>query len=136
MNLQAELEAIYKRKGFLTAEVVVEAATPPTHPLHIEFIWDDKIAGHAYRLDQARALIRRCKVIYRPVDSEEEKALRQYHSVRVETGTMYRSLDDIKASPLLTRLVIIEAERRWRALYAQFAHLEEFLEMVKRDIAS
>lgn len=44
--------------GNLTPDAVVEAARPKAHPLHHRFEWDDSVAGHKYRLDQARALIR------------------------------------------------------------------------------
>lgn len=45
-----------------TPEDIVEAATPVTSPLHGYFEWDNDIAGHQYRLDQARRLIARVKV--------------------------------------------------------------------------
>lgn len=48
--------------GRLTAEAVVSDATSKTSPLHRYFEWDDKKAGHQYRLEQARALIRRISV--------------------------------------------------------------------------
>ena len=44
--------------GLITADGAVEAARDPTSILHREFEWDDTVAGHAYRLQQARALIR------------------------------------------------------------------------------
>lgn len=59
----AALLAIYKRRKTLTAELVLDAAAKPTHVLHREFEWDDAVAGHQYRLVQARALIRRVEVV-------------------------------------------------------------------------
>ena len=44
--------------GRITPEQVVESASHPTSPLHDLFEWDNKQAGHKYRLGQARAIIR------------------------------------------------------------------------------
>ena len=47
-----------KHGGVLDPAVVVESARPETSPLHDQFQWDDSAAAHAYRLWQARMLIR------------------------------------------------------------------------------
>lgn len=49
--------------GLLTPNAVVADAEDPTSPLHDQFEWDDKVAGHLHRLDQARALINTVKVL-------------------------------------------------------------------------
>ena len=46
----------------LIPEDVVKAAESPTHVLHDAFEWDNSIAGHNWRLEQARVLIREVKV--------------------------------------------------------------------------
>lgn len=46
--------------GLLKPETVLEAARPPTSPLHSRFDWDDTEAAEKYRLWQARQLIRTC----------------------------------------------------------------------------
>ena len=51
-----KLEAL--NGGRLTPDAVVEDAKDPRSPMHDQFEWDDKVAGHQYRLDQARTLIR------------------------------------------------------------------------------
>ena len=48
----------HRNKGRITPEEVVEAATDESSPLHDFFEWDDGIAGHRFRLEQARTLIR------------------------------------------------------------------------------
>jgi hypothetical protein len=62
MTLAEHLSAIQRDDGRLLPEDVVARASDPDHPLHSFFEWDDEAAGHAHRLDQARALIRRVKV--------------------------------------------------------------------------
>jgi len=56
------LTAIADAEGRLTPNAVIKAAANPRHPLHDAFEWDDTKAGHAYRIDQARALIARVRI--------------------------------------------------------------------------
>jgi hypothetical protein len=60
--IQEELEKLVDPRGKLDPEVVVKAARKKNHPLHDYFEWDAKKAAHAYRIDQARTLIREVKV--------------------------------------------------------------------------
>lgn len=55
---ESELRRIYERDGCVRVSVVVKEANPKRSPLHDEFEWDDQVAGHEYRLSQARKLIR------------------------------------------------------------------------------
>jgi hypothetical protein len=48
--------------GRLTADVVVASARSAKSPIHDQFEWDDKKAGRAHRLYQARQLIRSVKL--------------------------------------------------------------------------
>lgn len=59
--IRAELEKL-GTEALLTPETVVEAARNPRSPLHSQFEWDDGVAGEAYRIQQARALIKRVRV--------------------------------------------------------------------------
>ena len=54
----AELEKLRDDDGRLTAEQVYEAARNKRHPLHKEFIWDDKKAAYEQRIARANELIR------------------------------------------------------------------------------
>ena len=62
-ELQNHLEAIRAEAGALTPDAVVAAAEEEDHPLHSSFTWDDDIAAHAHRINQARKLIRRVRII-------------------------------------------------------------------------
>jgi hypothetical protein len=55
------IEAL-ERSGRVTPDEVVEAAKSKSSPLHSCFDWDDSVAGHKWRLEQARTLIRTVKV--------------------------------------------------------------------------
>jgi prophage DNA circulation protein len=53
-----ELERIRAEVGDLTPQAVLLHAADERAPLHTAFEWDDSKAGHEYRLNQARGLIR------------------------------------------------------------------------------
>ena len=69
-EISVAVAAIYKRNGKLTPSMVVNAAKPKSAPLHKYFEWDDKKAGHEYRLMQARKIIRVVQVV---VDGHKER---------------------------------------------------------------
>jgi len=53
-----ELESIYSEEGQINAEIYVKAAKDPGSALHGTLEWDNRKAGHQYRLMQARTIIR------------------------------------------------------------------------------
>ena len=55
----ADLE---QRKKRMIPDDLVEEAEAETHPLHNDFEWDNTIAGHQFRLEQARAIIRSVRI--------------------------------------------------------------------------
>jgi hypothetical protein len=58
-DIAKELNRLAKKhRGNLTPEVVLEAAKDPASPLHSRFEWDDDVAAHKWRLEQARVLLR------------------------------------------------------------------------------
>lgn len=62
-DVEARLRRLQDRHGRITPRSVVDDARNPESPLHGFFEWDDSKAAEAYRLDQARALIRGCPVV-------------------------------------------------------------------------
>lgn len=52
------------RDGRLTPEALVNAARSPHHPMHNDFIWNDKVAAEKYRLGQARGFIAEVRVVH------------------------------------------------------------------------
>ena len=58
----AELKRMEDKRGRLTPQEIVEAARPEDSILHGCFEWDDGKAAEAWRLEQARELIRRVKI--------------------------------------------------------------------------
>lgn len=58
-----ELDRIYKQRGDLTTEIVLEEASSERSPLHQYFEWDDSEAARKYRLHQATALLMASKMV-------------------------------------------------------------------------
>lgn len=95
-----EIEVVRKAKGgSASAEDVVARAKSKRNPLHAEFEWDDKVAGHEYRLYLARNMMR-AFVIVRD-DLKTDRPQRVYEVVREkqeEKGRVkhvYKTVDDI-----------------------------------------
>jgi hypothetical protein len=59
---QDYIRHLESRGGKLTPEQVLDAARPDESPLHGFFEWDDSAAAEAYRIEQARELIRRVRI--------------------------------------------------------------------------
>lgn len=62
MIVSGELQRLEDERGRLTPEIVVDSARHEESPLHDEFDWDDGVAAHQWRIEQARRLIRSVKV--------------------------------------------------------------------------
>lgn len=67
----AELQRLYVQHGELRSSTVVEAARDKRSPLHDYFEWDDHKAGHEYRLQQARKLMRLHVIVTQPEGAAE-----------------------------------------------------------------
>ena len=132
MDLRGELEALYRANGGrLTAAAVVEAARPENSPLHSQFEWNDEEAAEKYRLTQARALIRRVKISYVTKDDEVAKAPMFVSVAQSDATHAYMKTEEVMHDPVLTRIVLQDAIRQWRALYARYQHLEGFRNAVR-----
>lgn len=57
-----------KGGGRPTPDDLVRVAKNPKDPLHHRFIWDDSVAGHKYRLDQARDLLQNVFIVYQETE--------------------------------------------------------------------
>lgn len=93
-QVQAELEALRAGDGKLIPEDVVEwARINEQSELHKRLEWDNDKAGHQWRLQQVRQLIR---VVF--VDDNEERTAVSLRVDRVAGGG-YRKRDDVLVVP-------------------------------------
>lgn len=87
----AEIETVENTMGAITPENIVSFASNKRAQFHKMFEWDDKKAGHQYRLQQARQIINNIEVVI--VSNNEERSLPAYEIVSSESGREYRSIE-------------------------------------------
>lgn len=135
-DLREQLLAIRDEHGRLTAQVVVDSARPKGHPLHSRFEWSDKVAGEAYRREQAKELIRSVRIKYAPADDSAMRDVRAFHAVsRPISGHVYEPVEEVIEDPLLRAMVLRDMERDWKALRQRYSNFQEFWSLVQGDLA-
>lgn len=134
--LRDHLQKIYDEHEKLTADLLVDEARDEESPLHSRFEWDDTIAGEKYRKVQANELIRSVEIVYHEDANGAQQKVRAFHSVTRADGTTYVPVDDIRQDDFLRKLALQSAEREWKALQRKYAHLKEFMDIVRSDLAS
>jgi hypothetical protein len=134
-DLREYLIALRSKNGVLTPRLIVEDARPETSPIHNHFEWDNAVAAEAYRLEQARDLVRSVRVSYTAPSGREEKT-RAFVNLQREGAPSrdYTPVEEVAADPVLQALALREAERAWRELYERYKHLDEFLKLVASDV--
>lgn len=97
-----------ERDGRITPESVIVAAQNPKSPLHDRFEWDDSVAAHEHRLQQARGLIRSVMVQI----TTEERIISTVHYVRdpsVGDDQGYVSLAKLQTEPENARAMLMHS---------------------------
>lgn len=133
MSLRDQLQSIYDQRGKLTPELVVDEARDPEHPLHVRFEWDDSTAGEKWRHYQAHELITSVKVTYNN-PSGKPREIRQFHAIRKETGHVYEPVENVLRDDVMTKILLADMEREWRALKKRYDQFAEFRTMVLGDL--
>jgi hypothetical protein len=82
-GVQQVAQSLYEKHGRLLPSALVAAAQPRTSPAHDGFEWDNKKAGHEYRLWQARGWFRRIEIRIEPA-GQPERLINVPRIVRVE----------------------------------------------------
>lgn len=135
-DIREELEALRESNdGLLRAEDVVEyAKSNPDSALHRRLLWDDSAAAHAYRLFQARQLIR----VHVIVSESVHMPVRAYVSLtadRKQVGGGYRAIEDVlsdaERKAALLRQALNEAAS-WREKYKSLKELGEVFAALER----
>jgi len=80
------IKALEDSRGRLTHEDVVSAARSESSPLHGYFNWNDTEAAHQHRLEQARDLIKRVKLVV-VVEEKMYRAVSYVRDPRKEVGS-------------------------------------------------
>jgi hypothetical protein len=79
-TLNSEIQRIYDRDNKVQASVVLDESRPKTAPLHTAFEWRNSVAAQEYRLEQARRLVRRARII------ENDQPVQLVHVPRVRAS--------------------------------------------------
>ena len=116
--------------GRVTPEQCIEDAKSADSPLHGEFEWDDMVAGHKYRLAQARNLISSVKLIVK----NETISLSTVCYVRdpsVESSEQgYISLTQLKTEEDLAREALVYEFTRANAALKRARDIAKALDML------
>lgn len=116
----------------LTPQTVVEAARDPRSSLHSQFEWDDGVAGEAYRLQQARALIKRVRV---DVVRADQTVIHAPVFVRAPSGAEgYALTQAVAVSTPDRRQVVLMALAQCRSILRNLAaqEVDEVVEHIDR----
>lgn len=146
MSIREQLTDLFETHGFLTPELVVQAATPDHSSLHDYFEWDDSIAGPSFRLVQAGRMIRSVKI---SIDRGDDQPARQVRAfIARHTLTSAGDEPDGDESPVgqyvpvkqvieneLTRSAWFRSlQRDWVALRNRAGACQEFADLVMADV--
>lgn len=131
---KADAEKVYREITSIgekiTPEQIVEVARSEDTELHKCFIWDDTIAAHRYRLNQAQMIIRN---IARVAEYEDEEGKEQKVVVRaiVSTGdrkntyeTITRCIEDPNSFKRLLESFLRDLEI-FKRRYENYAMIQE-----------
>lgn len=135
-NLRDVLLAIREKRGQLTAEIVVEEAQDPMHPLHHRFEWDDSEAARKYRISQAQQLLR---VRYKADVGDERSDMRAFWVTRDAAGaptSTYEPMEEIIMDPMQRQLMLLQMRRDWQTFKKRYQHMVEFTNEILSDVAT
>lgn len=114
--LLEEIETIREKNGKVTPELVVEFAKDKKTALHGRFEWDETKAAAAYRIEQARRVLR---VFVKLEDGENGNPVKVRAFISLPSdrkiGNEYRTIEDVLKNP------------EWRS---------EMLDMAKKELKS
>lgn len=116
--------------GRLDAEHAVLAARSRAHALHPFLTWDDKIAGHRWRLEEMRGIIRSVVLVTEDENGKPEQR-RGWLSVEDKEGISYHDIEKVLNSQDLQLAVMRKALRDLEAWEMRYQELSDICELVK-----
>lgn len=119
--VKAEINRIYDTFGRVEPQVVVNESEPDDAPLHGSFEWDDGVAGNAYRLHQARCVIRTV-TIKRDSDVDNIPA---FVKVEVDGRSFYEKTEVAVSKPDLWAQVMDETTAKMNGFKKRLKGLAE-----------
>ena len=113
--------------GFVTPAALVLAARPEDAPLHPGFEWSDTIAAAAYRIEQARYMLR--SIVTIDALTVDRNPMRAFVSVSIrdeDNGSpvaIYTSIGDAMSDADMREQVIAQARADMRAMERKYGQI-------------
>ena len=117
-----------KNGGLLRPDDIIEAARPASSPLHNKFTWDDTVAAHKWRLEQARALLR-VTVHYLTNDTEAVRVFVSLTPDRDGENGGYRRLVSVMSDKELRQQLLDDAMDEMQRFREKYKELKELAEV-------
>ncbi len=129
MTVREELDKIADANGgMVRPDKVVKYAKNKKSALHDHFTWDDTEAAVAFRLEQARRIIR----VHVTVIDSDSKPIRAFVSLKQDRGeTGYRRIVDVLANPDLKSIMLEEAKAEMQIFANKYRTLSELAPVIK-----
>ena len=117
-------EIAAQNDGMLRPEDVVDFAKNPTTALHGCFTWDDTEAARAWRLQQARQVVR---VMVAVLPGGDPLKYRAYVSLKEDryNNLGYRAMVDVMSDGRLREIMLVEAMAEMQVFMAKYENLNE-----------
>ena len=123
-RIELELRGLAaKNGGMLVPASVVEFARDPSTALHSQFTWDDTDAAEAWRLHEARNIIR-VHVTVLHADSEPVRVFTSLRSDR-DSNAGYRLTVDVLSNDELRAQMLADAKAELQATKRKYHNLQE-----------
>lgn len=121
------LQELTESEGGLTPQKLVDASRDENHPLHCEFEWDDSVAAEAYRITQAKQLIRDITIVH---DEEQKKTDRGF-VITPGGNHVYVPLNDALNNEEWKTNLLNAAKRDMIAFVAKYRRLQELTAVIE-----
>lgn len=134
-----EIDRLLAKYGqSLKAEQVLEEARSKKSPIHNAFDWNDTTAARAYRLEQARRLLRSVRVvIITPKGSEITTRVTVTTEDPEESGRVYSATEYAMSSEKMRNSILRQALAELKAFRHKYATLSELASLFKQiDVLS
>lgn len=119
----------------VTREDLLADAKNPKSPLHDAFEWDDKIAGHQFRLQQAGYILR-ALVVVKDEGKAQEKTVRAFVNVREDKKPIYVGQARVLTEEDLRLQVVGKGVKEllaWCDKYEDLAELSPIAVKIRKD---
>lgn len=135
------IEAIKKRRGGITPQLLVIEANKKRSPLHDCFEWDDSKAAEEYRVVQAREILRFLVIMVEPeTEVEEVRYVRAFVAppeIEQDDGASYVTIEQVRSNEDLHEAYLrqlkceLDAIKNKIKAYKEFAKVVQAIETVK-----